>query len=137
MKTSLTDIDSYKNICQVFLDNENAFAQFRSYSNDYNRVLEHVTIETGIEYLSLAITACPELIDNLDKARINDLVGKPKTHLYPGGIGRFSPTTLRYVKVMADIYKMMGGYDAGNEIVEIGGGYGGQCRIIILLSICR
>ena len=130
MKTSLTDIDSYRSVCHRFLRDENAFAQFRSYSNDYNRVLEHVSHAKGQEYLNLALVACPDIVNNLHKISINDVVGKPIMYDYPGTRGQFSATTLRYTKVMADIYEMMGGYDTGDEIIEIGGGYGGQCRII-------
>jgi putative sugar O-methyltransferase len=40
-----------------------------------------------------------------------------------------SPTTLRYVKVLADLISHFGNLD-GLDIVEIGIGYGGQCKII-------
>jgi len=42
---------------------------------------------------------------------------------------RVSPTTLRYVKVLSDLMHLFGTLD-DLDIVEIGGGYGGQCKII-------
>lgn len=129
MKTSITDIDSYKNICQVFLDDENAFNQFRAYHKYYNSVLEHVTQRLGQQYLDLLLSTYPSITENWERVRLNDKIGKPRVYKYPFA-GMFSPTTLRYTKVMADIYCKMGGFDIGKEVIEIGGGYGGQCRII-------
>ena len=40
-----------------------------------------------------------------------------------------SPSTLRYIKVLSDLIKIFGNLD-GFKIAEIGGGYGGQCKII-------
>ncbi len=45
------------------------------------------------------------------------------------GVGRISPTTLRYVKVLSDLEYMFGVLD-GMSVAEIGGGYGGQCALI-------
>jgi len=129
MKTSLSDMDFYKDICQIFVNDDNAFAHFRTYGPDYNRVIEHVSQAQGQQYLISALGTYPRLIDNLDRVRKNDAVGRPAVYPY-SNVGLFSPTTLRYAKVMADIYKHMGGFDIGKNVIEIGGGYGGQCRII-------
>ena len=129
MKTSLTDIDSYKNICQLFVDNDEAFKNFRWYrgNRNYNRVLEHVPPHTGSIYLDLLLDAYPDI--DLDRARKNDSVGRPEVYYYSHN-GKFSPTTLRYTKVMADIYKQMDSFKIGGTVIEVGGGYGGQFRII-------
>jgi putative sugar O-methyltransferase len=44
-------------------------------------------------------------------------------------VGKASPTTLRYLKVARDITKNFGVL-TGMNIVEIGIGYGGQCRVL-------
>jgi len=128
-KTSITDTASYKNICQFFIRDEDAFRRFRNYSHDYNRVLEHVKQKKGEEYFDIAIENCPWLIDRLDDIRKNDSVGSPRVFGYRG-YGLFSPTTLRYTKVMTDIYNDLGSPDMGDKVIEIGGGYGGQQRIL-------
>jgi putative sugar O-methyltransferase len=58
----------------------------------------------------------------------NDGVGGPKL-AYFWRIGWISPTTLRYIKVASDLECMFGSLD-NKKIVEIGGGYGGQCAIL-------
>ena len=98
MKTSLTDIDSYKNICKYFVNNKDAFEKFRSFSRDYNSVLEHVSINKGKEYLQLSLENYPNLKKHFERARLNDTIGSPATGVY-GDAGEFSPTTLRYIKV--------------------------------------
>ena len=65
---------------------------------------------------------------NIDDLKKNDEWGNPRVFDYPN-IGNISPTTLRYIKVLADIKKHFGTIDNHN-ICEIGVGYGGQCRII-------
>ena len=58
----------------------------------------------------------------------NDEWGNPKLCEY-SKIGKISPTTLRYIKVLSDLISFFGQLDDIN-ICEIGVGYGGQCRII-------
>jgi len=128
MKTSLSDVDFYKNACNLFVNDARAFSTFRS-NTQYRRVLEHVPEDKGKEYLDIAMKNCPWLIDRLDDIRKNDSVGSPRVYGYKG-YGLFSPTTLRYLKVMTDIYKDLGSADMGNHVIEIGGGYGGQARIL-------
>lgn len=58
----------------------------------------------------------------------NDLVGNPWVYPFPN-IGNVSPTTLRFVEILSLLnrhYKDLSHFN----ILEIGGGYGGQCRII-------
>ena len=55
-------------------------------------------------------------------------MGTPKIYEYPG-VGKISPSTLRYVKVYGDLISLFKNLD-GLKICEIGVGYGGQCRII-------
>jgi hypothetical protein len=64
----------------------------------------------------------------MDRFRRNDDHGGPRTFEYPP-VGRFSPSTLRYVKVLADLKARFASLD-GFDICEIGVGYGGQCRVI-------
>jgi len=57
----------------------------------------------------------------------NDHVGDPERYLYDKLL--ISPSTLRYCKVFSDLVNLFTSLD-GYSICEIGGGYGGQCRII-------
>ena len=102
------------------------FARFKSDPN-YRKMLEHVTREQGEKYLAVIKDQSPEFFDQFDRFKINDLVGTPITHSYPI-IGTFSPTTLRYIKVASDLQKYFG-FNIGEKIAEIGGGYGGRLLI--------
>ena len=124
---SLTENSSYSEFCQLAAEDEEIFANFKR-SPIYNGVMEHVSYELGLEYLGFIHREYPELISDFDKFRENDLIGNPITYEY-GDNGCFSPTTLRYMKVAGDLKNLYG--DLTNlHIVEIGGGYGGQCKIL-------
>jgi putative sugar O-methyltransferase len=99
---------------------------------DYTWVLEHVSCDRGREYLQIALARRPELEDSLDAFRRNDEIGSPAVCDY-GAHGRFSPTTVRYVKVLADLVGLFGSLD-GMRIIEIGAGYGGQCFVVSTAS---
>jgi hypothetical protein len=73
-------------------------------------VLEHVDCEQGREYLELALARRPSLPGELDVFRRNDEIGSPTVCDY-GVHGAFSPTTLRYVKALADLVGFFGQLD--------------------------
>ena len=57
-----------------------------------------------------------------------DIIGNPKVYKYPI-VGYISPTTLRYISIMLELEDYFGSLE-GLNICEIGGGYGGQYKII-------
>lgn len=93
-------------------------------------ILEHLTEEQGADYLRVIYRNSPALLtDHLESYRSNDSYGSPILFDYPG-IGRFSPVTLRYLKVVSDLERIFGDL-TGMRVVEIGGGYGGQARLLL------
>jgi putative sugar O-methyltransferase len=100
---------------------------FRS-SSELRVVVENLSCEHGRRYLEHALRQTPELERLLDAFRVNDRLGSPVTCEY-GDRGRFAPATLRYVKVLSDLLTLFGSLD-GMRILEIGGGYGGQCFVV-------
>lgn len=124
--TSLSDTGSYVAACRRAASDPAAFDNFRR-DPHYTRILEHVSAAQGRAYLEL-IARDDEIRDAIEVFRPNDLHGNPQRIDYPG-VGLFSPSTLRYVKVLADLKFHFGSLD-GMRICEIGVGYGGQCRII-------
>jgi hypothetical protein len=123
---SLSDNLTYPEACRRAATEPEFFASFRRHP-DYTRILEHVTAQQGQAYLDL-IARDAELFAAIDTFRLNDLYGNPVTHAYPAA-GKISPSTLRYVKVLADLQAAFGNLD-GLDVCEIGVGYGGQCRVI-------
>jgi putative sugar O-methyltransferase len=131
--SSISDTDPYRTICRQAAGDP---AVFRTFKRDprYQLVLEHVTPPQGASYLMGLLERAPEFAAHFDRFRRNDSLGSPLTHDYGPGIGVFSPTTCRYMKVLSDLLLMFGDL-SGMNIVEVGGGYGGQCFAIH--ALCR
>ena len=126
IRSSISDYAEYKNICTLAYKHESVFDTFKSYEA-YKKVLEHVTEEQGQFYLNVIKEGGEDLLIQFEKFRENDIYGSPATFTYDAG--RISPTTLRYIKVLMDLKNIFGDLN-GLAIIEIGAGYGGQCKII-------
>ena len=128
-RTSITDQQDYLEFCSVAASDAAEFEAFRR-SPVYVDALEHVTYQQGMAYAEVIRRDNPQLLGSwLETARANDLYGSPVTFDYPG-LGRVSPVTLRYLKVLSDLEKHFGDL-TDKDIIEIGVGYGGQCRLIV------
>lgn len=126
-QVSYSDNGLYPKFCLEASNNEEIFSNFKRNSN-YNVILEHVNFEQGEEYLKNILQQTSSFVNFFEKFRENDLYGNPKTYCYEN-YGVFSPTTLRYIKGLSDLtilFKDLRDMD----IIEIGGGYGGLCKII-------
>tara|TARA_B100001029_G_scaffold135065_1_gene113944 strand:+ start:341 stop:1105 length:765 start_codon:yes stop_codon:yes gene_type:complete len=113
----------YLNVCNYAANSDEFFKQFKSHPA-YRHVLEHVSYEEGKEYLKEINI---DYLDKLDEIKENDSLGSPATYEYPS-VGEISPTTIRYIKNTSDIITKFG--TSFNSIVEIGGGYGGLCKVL-------
>lgn len=124
-------IASYPHLCQLAAVNDEVFKDFK-WNPVYRQIVESVSYENGLLYLDIIRQEYPESLVHFDDFRQNDILGSPITYNY-GDIGYFSPTTLRYIKCACDLKKQFGDLSK-MHIVEIGGGYGGQCKIIAELA---
>lgn len=125
--TSVSDCDSYRSFCLSAATNPSVFDNFKQ-NLAYTPILEHLGKEEGSRYLDHIVKYSPHLLGDFKKFQENDRLGSPLVFDYPS-IGIMGPTTLRYVKVLGDLESLFGNL-AGKKIVEIGGGYGGQCLVI-------
>lgn len=128
--SSLSDNNVYPAYCMEASKNERIFLNFRR-NEIYNQILEHVTEKEGAEYI-IEIKKQSNRLNDLAIFKENDLYGNPIKIKYPE-IGEISPTTLRYIKVLSDLENTIGELNNLN-IIEIGVGYGGQCRVIQAVS---
>lgn len=124
--TSVSDNQAYPNVCLQASNNFRYFNNFRR-NQIYNEILEHVSEQQGEEYLDI-IKKDADIFSQMGELKENDKYGNPRVFYYPS-VGKISPTTLRYIKVLAALKTLFGTMDNLN-ICEIGVGYGGQCRII-------
>lgn len=125
--TSISDYTLYSDFCELASQDNRVFSKFRS-CIEYKEILEHVTRSLGNSYLN-------EIRNyGADNYKIRELasddIGKPFKFNYHG-VGRLSPTQLRYYKVLFDLEKHFGRL-AGYKVVEVGIGYGGQSSQICM-----
>ena len=113
----------YLNVCNYAANSDEFFKQFKSHPA-YRHVLEHVSYEEGQQYLKEIDI---DYLDKLEEVKENDSLGSPVIYEYPS-VGEISPTTIRYIKNTSDIINKFG--TSFNSIVEIGGGYGGLCKVL-------
>ena len=113
----------YLQACRAASQGSDFFRGFKSHPA-YRHVLEHVSYEEGQQYLDEIEI---DYKDKLDEIKENDALGTPVTCTYDG-VGTISPTTVRYLKNTSDIVTKFG--TSFNSIVEIGGGYGGLCKVL-------
>lgn len=134
-ETSASDENFYREICRKAVENDYYFANFKDIQ-DYRQILEHLGKDHGYLYLEVIKQQTPEFLSQIELFKKNDLYGNPRkddfTGIFPG-IGTISSTTLRYLKVASDQKLAYGNSLNGMSIVEIGGGYGGQCLILSLI----
>jgi putative sugar O-methyltransferase len=128
MKNNKAIIQNYLKVCQNAILNKNVYDNFKN-NRSYTKILEHVGFDCGQDYLNEVKEHFPFLLRFISKFITNDKIGNPVVFNYEDIGFAVSPTTLRYVKILGDLMNFFGGLDNLN-IVEIGGGYGGQCKII-------
>ncbi len=126
--TSTSDTDEYIRFCIEAVESEEVFSRFKI-APVYNVVLEHVSEELGRGYLDVVLEQTPELLEKIEAFRENDRIGSPVIAQY-AETGALSPTTVRYMKVASDLKTLFGDELEGARVIEIGGGYGGLCKIL-------
>lgn len=125
-KSRLDLTSKYIRVCQTILKSEIIFSKFKTIKSYYDVV--GVSIEDlAHEYFRFIKNNYPHLFKHFDKFLLNDSIGKP--FLYQCDEYLVGGDTLMYIKILGDLEKYFGNLNE-LKIVEIGGGYGGQCKII-------
>lgn len=127
VQTSESDNSRYPQFCYLAAQNDVIFQTFRK-GQAYRDIVETVGYDLGLLFAKEIKERYPYLLPSFEKICLEDKVGGPLNYFYPG-IGLISPTVLRYVKVFGDLQREFGDLSKFH-IVEIGGGFGGQCKII-------
>ena len=117
-------VDPYLKVCSLASYDSDMFREFKSHPA-YRHVLEHVSFEEGKQYLDEIKI---DYTDKLHQIKQNDTIGRPVTYDYGAPFSYISPTTIRYLKNTSDIINKFG--TSFESIAEIGGGYGGLCKVM-------
>ena len=117
-------VDPYLKVCSLASYDSDMFREFKSHPA-YRHVLEHVSFEEGKQYLNEIKI---DYTDKLHEIKQNDTIGRPVTYDYDAPFSYISPTTIRYLKNTSDIVNKFG--TSFESIAEIGGGYGGLCKVM-------
>jgi hypothetical protein len=144
--------EKFLNVCERMLTDQNTYENFKN-NPDFTYVLEHPNYDSfGKQFLSYINEKAKHYNVRIpwNLVCLNDRIGNPEMFEYQTTFDKtqfLSPTTLRYVlaclNIFPDIKKWYGGdgdksescdEEKGLNIVEIGGGYGGQCLITFILS---
>lgn len=125
--SSVSDNNDWRGFCYSAATNDAVFQNFKN-SSLFRIYMEHVSYELGLKYLDVIKNKYPDLLPYMGVFRTNDTIGNPIVYSYD--VGYFSPTTFRYIKTAGDIKKQFGDL-SGMKIIEIGGGYGAQCKILM------
>ncbi len=120
--TSESDVYDYRKALAAALTPRG----FKGFKRDprYQKILENCTKQDGFKILSVMADRRVDL-RRYDEILSSDVIGYPLRYAYPNHLKPLSPTTLRYIKVAEEIKDFFG--KKFDRIIEIGGGYGGQC----------
>ena len=132
-RTSVTDVDGYREFCYMASRHDEIFKNFKS--NPICRwAIEYASGQQGRDYFLKILSNADFKIsfEQFKNFLLNDAVGGPvldNTYQVSDLKITCSPTTLRYIKVLSDIVTYFD-IDKIKSVSEIGVGYGGQCRIL-------
>ena len=118
--------DPYLDICNQAFTNDEIFKSFKT-NTAYQKILEHSNISIAEMWLNLIRKDNPWLLDLMPKFATSDTVGGGEKQTIQSY--EISPSTVRYVGILNELINKFGSLDNFN-IIEIGGGYGGQYKII-------
>jgi hypothetical protein len=124
--SSISDMPEYRAICRQAAEHADIFAGFREHP------IYRWVVSTAIPHDARDCHAVLEARDFdfafFDRIRDLDRLGGPRLEAYPGA-GDVAPQTMRYVKTLSDLEGLFGSLD-GKSVIEIGGGFGGQCAVL-------
>lgn len=135
------DLSAYVHVpvCESAVHNENDFNSFKR--NDYfTTILEHTSEDASKMFLFRLINEYADKVNKIDWKKVseNDSLGGPTLIEYPDIPSKnklFSPSTIAYVFKAIDILQHMKKSKLNTvDVLEIGGGYGGQCKMVIDLA---
>jgi hypothetical protein len=125
-KLDQLNADKYLDLCCRAVEDDKVFAQFRN-MDPMTMIVENSPEKSGREYYNHIEKWYSLVFDFMGDFKKSDSIGNPVLMEIEGH--KISPSTLRYIKTLVDLRNYFGSL-SGLAIAEIGGGYGGLCKII-------
>ena len=137
--------ESYHKYSELSRDaslNDDIFSNFKR-DPDYTYMLEHTSPSLGEHYVTLLLNEYEDALGRLnwEEVKLNDKYGGTTKYNFTrlssfckGGTD-FSPTTIHYLYLSLRMLKDLKKYQENEiDVLEIGGGYGGQCYMFYVIS---
>jgi hypothetical protein len=131
---------SHVSVCIQSLKDDEVFGRFKKIPA-FTFILEHTSEYYAHKYLDLLFKRYKSYLKsfNWEKLKENDILGSPNIIKFDELIkycdGYYSPSTIYYIYRGIEIIDTILKEQKKINILEIGGGYGGQCKIII--DLCK
>lgn len=107
------------------------FARFKQ-NPFFNLLWENLSEEEGEKWLQVIEGQYPFMKEKFELFRASDGVGSARVFAF-GESGVFSPSTLRFAAIAGELQSRLGSWE-GMDVVQIGAGYGGLCKILCDIS---
>lgn len=130
-------------VCEDAVKNNSTFNTFKS-DRQFTTILEHTSVENSHQFMNQIINLYGEYAKLIDWSLVkqNDLLGSAYIIEYPQLSNiisldnyLFSPSTVAYVFKALDILNHIKNSKLKSvDVLEIGAGYGGQCKMIFDIS---
>lgn len=130
------DYEPFAAACILCIEDDGEFLKFRQQPAIVD-MLEHVRVDQGKEYETIVqhLSEQYNIVIPWKTVCLNDLIGEPETYQIESCPGlSASPTTMRYVVFALRALKQMQDLNSEINIIEIGGGFGGQCCMFFRLA---
>ena len=130
------DYNTYTDICKKAVEDDNIFNTFKSQPR-YTDILEHTLPHQANEYINLISKSYNDLEIPCEDLFKNDDIGSPQKSgfLFKDMQRIVSPSNFRYLYYGLEILSFLQENDIlETSIIEIGGGYGGQCYYLSKLA---
>ena len=133
-KSSLTDKNGWNNMCTEIVNNDNIFENFKVFYGNPMPICG-VSKEDGLYYdkifNNLPLSVISKMNNSKSELLKNDEKGSPEK-INTNNFGEVCPQTMRYIYTLGELTELFGDLENLN-ILEIGGGYGGQAKVILSL----
>jgi putative sugar O-methyltransferase len=125
-RSSITDNGWWSALCARNAAEDARFARFRR-GIRHRVIVEAAPVGEARHHMARLLRQTPHYADLFERFRTLDRVGGPAMAEFPPH-GWFAPNTVRYLRYISDCETRFGALD-GATVVEIGVGFGGQCKL--------